>query len=78
MPAHLLISDTQVTIGEERLVAFNPMPELSSLPPLNLDDLVAMQAQLVSVIHALEARIVELERRTWWSMLKDQIRSWFR
>ncbi len=84
MPSNLFISDTQATIGEERLSVMNPAyftPPTHAMPvagPLaHLDDLVEMQSILTARIHALERRIEALESRTWWDLLKSQVKSWF-
>lgn len=72
--SHLVISDTEVTVGVERISVNNP-PNYSDWT--QLDDLIAMQTQLVSMVRMLEIRVSELERRTWWSMLKDLVKGWF-
>lgn len=80
----LSINDTQASIGLQHLQIRQPRYAPTALqPPLlpqqNALDILA--AQLDSQLHliiAMQARIAELERRTWWSMLKDQVRSWFR
>ncbi len=85
MPSNLSISDTQATIGEERLSVMNPTPYTPPThampvpgPLVYLDDLVEMQAILTARIHALERRIEVLEHRTLWDLLKSQIKSWFK
>ncbi len=81
MRSHLSINDTEPTIGEARLTVENPLAYVPTKPPAEPSR--AMQPLelfyvLSDRIQALEARIVELEARTWWSMLKDQLRAIWR
>lgn len=83
--SHLSLSDSEPSIGASRLNLSNPPLPPSDSPRVEppepsyntLDILVAQQEVLVAHIHHLESRIIELEGRTWWSMLVTQVKSWF-
>lgn len=73
MPAHLSINDSEPMIGASPLALSNPLPVLE--PPRSMQPLELFY-RLQERIYALEARVTELESRTWWSMLKAQVRTW--
>lgn len=76
--ANLSISDS-INMGEPHLIVSNPAPaRVEPPPPLHntLDLLAAQQDAIVAHIHHLESRIIELESRTWWSMLVDWVCFW--
>lgn len=73
MVSHLTLNDTSPTIGRGHLVINNPLP-----PGSEFLALANAHRDLVIYMSRLEDRICILESRTWWSMLKDQIKSWFR
>lgn len=80
MRSLLSLDDTNPLIGQERLAAINPKP---SPPPDDtmshlINQLIESHASLIAYVTRLESRITELEARTWWSMLKAQVRSWFK
>ncbi len=67
----LVVSDVDVQIGPGHLAAHSPPPPCTAPgPPLTIERAWERRLSL------LEARIVLLERRTWWSMLVDWVRTW--
>ena len=80
----LSLNDTSAIIGEPRLVLTMPLPTPSMVGLYTLDslqsafgDFASSQTQLIQYVAGLEIRIAMLESRTWWSMLKAQVKSWF-
>ena len=64
------ISDNDATVGPPRI--FVEHPEAIWIPeePVDLSGILRQ-------LEVLQQRVEVLERRTWWSMLKEQIRGWF-
>ncbi len=73
-----------VTVTEYPEPSLPPIitPPIPQLPDDTLShfvqQLIISQSSLIEYVTRLEARIEVLERRTWWSMLKAQVRSWFK
>lgn len=81
MISHLTISDTSLCIGEPRLSISDPHPLPDLLSPFPLDRIEQLEALVNRLMLALDIqneRITILESRSWWSMLKAQIKSWLR
>lgn len=83
MSSHISLSDTDATIGEAHLAVVNPvhlLPVTESIEDIRLlvADLFSNQLAFTQRIHELERRVSVLESRTWWSLLKAQVISWFR
>lgn len=82
MISHLTLNDTSPTIGESHLVILNPVPSSKIDLHAAFSELLYNQNNLFIYVNALEQRLKALESRSWWSMLKDQIKSqiksWFR
>lgn len=81
MISHLTLNDTSPTIGESHLVILNPVPSSKIDLHAAFSELLCNQNNLFIYVNALEQRLKTLESRSWWSMLKDQIKSqikfWF-
>lgn len=74
MEQHLKVSDHSPSIGPEVQRVEHPVlreivRQVKSpvMPPVTRDP----------YLEFLERRIEALEQRTWWSMLKDWVKSWF-
>ena len=64
----LTVNDVDVQIGPSHLAARSPLPA----PPPAAAYIEPWERRL----NWLESRILLLERRTWWSMLVDWVRTW--
>lgn len=71
------ISDADVAIGAPRLsIRHAPPPAPTSIDYLR--QLTDIETNLLTEIARLQLRVEALERQTWWTLLRDWVRSLWR
>lgn len=76
MDERLRTNDVDVTIGAPRVAIFNQQP--SAPTPIDYHaQLVGIETGLLVEIARLQMRVEALERRTFWTMLRDWVKSFW-
>ena len=69
--AYIEISDHSPSIGERQMTITQPQ-SVGTMP--QVDRIASMEQRITN----LEQMCIALAERTWWSMLKDFVKTWWR